>query len=87
MLLFLLIFYYIWRIVINPNLSRLGTENAFVILAKAEKLKQQGKDIINLGIGQPDFRTPEHIVEASIKALNDCSSILISSSYLYESNS
>jgi aspartate/methionine/tyrosine aminotransferase len=49
----------------------LGTENAFVILGKAEKLKEQGKNIINLGIGQPDFRTPDHIVEASIKALRD----------------
>ncbi|MAJ23907.1 MAG: aspartate aminotransferase [Rickettsiales bacterium] len=55
----------------NPNLSRLGTENAFVILGKAEKLKQQGKEIINLGIGQPDFKTPEHIITAAVKALKD----------------
>ncbi|MGL1696743.1 aminotransferase class I/II-fold pyridoxal phosphate-dependent enzyme, partial [Vibrio parahaemolyticus] len=34
-------------------------------------LKRSGRDIINLGIGQPDFRTPEHIVEAAIKALRD----------------
>ena len=35
------------------------------------RLRQQGKDIINLGIGQPDFKTPGHIVEAAIKALRD----------------
>jgi len=53
------------------SLSRLGTESAFEVLARAQKLAAQGKDIINLGIGQPDFRTPEHIVEAGIKALRD----------------
>ena len=53
------------------SLSRLGTESAFVVLARAQQLAAQGKDIINLGIGQPDFRTPEHIVEAGIKALRD----------------
>ena len=40
-------------------------------MAKAEKLKQQGKNIINLGIGQPDFKTPKHVVEAAKKALDD----------------
>ena len=53
------------------NLSRLGTESAFTVLAKAGKMAAEGRDIINLGIGQPDFRTPEHIVEAGIKALRD----------------
>ena len=53
------------------SLGRLGTESAFEVLARAQKLAAQGKDIINLGIGQPDFRTPEHIVEAGIKALRD----------------
>lgn len=53
------------------SLSRLGTESAFTILARAQKLAAQGHDIINLGIGQPDFQTPEHIVEAGIKALRD----------------
>ena len=47
------------RNTINPNLLNLGTENAFVILGKAEKLKNEGKNIINLGIGQPDFSTPD----------------------------
>jgi aspartate/methionine/tyrosine aminotransferase len=51
--------------------DRLGEENAFAVLARATALAQQGRDIINLGIGQPDFRTPEHIVEAAIKALRD----------------
>ncbi|KZY35835.1 aspartate aminotransferase [Roseovarius sp. HI0049] len=53
------------------NLSRLGTESAFTVLAKAGKMAAEGRDIINLGIGQPDFRTPEHIVDAGIKALRD----------------
>ena len=51
--------------------TRIGEENAFAVLARATSLAQQGRDIINLGIGQPDFRTPEHIVEAAIKALKD----------------
>ena len=53
---------------IAENYSRLGTENAFLILAKAKKLEGEGKEIINLGIGQPDFLTPKHIVEAAKKA-------------------
>ncbi|TDT96427.1 aspartate/methionine/tyrosine aminotransferase [Azorhizobium sp. AG788] len=51
--------------------DRIGEENAFAVLARATTLAAQGRDIINLGIGQPDFRTPEHIVEAAIKALKD----------------
>ena len=51
--------------------DRIGEENAFAVLARATQLAQEGRDIINLGIGQPDFRTPEHIVEAAIKALRD----------------
>lgn len=51
--------------------DRIGEENAFAVLARANELAQQGRSIINLGIGQPDFRTPEHIVEAAIKALRD----------------
>ncbi len=53
------------------NMNRLGTETAFDILARAAELQRQGKDIISLGIGQPDFKTPPHIVEAAIKALRD----------------
>jgi aspartate aminotransferase len=53
------------------NLERLGTETAFEVLARAADLQRQGRDIINLGIGQPDFQTPRHIVEAAVKALRD----------------
>ena len=53
------------------HMARLGTESAFEILARAEALAAQGRDIINLGIGQPDFPTPDHIVEAARKALLD----------------
>lgn len=53
------------------NLSRLGTESAFEVLARAEALKAEGHDVINLGIGQPDFKTPGHIVEAAVQALHD----------------
>ncbi|MGH7098716.1 MAG: pyridoxal phosphate-dependent aminotransferase [Stellaceae bacterium] len=49
----------------------LGTETAFEVLARAKALEAEGKRIINLGIGQPDFPTPEHIVEAGCKALRD----------------
>jgi len=52
-------------------MSRLGTESAFEVLARANALAASGKDIINLGIGQPDFQTPPHIVEAAAKALRD----------------
>lgn len=51
--------------------SRLGTESAFEVLARANALMAEGHDVINLGIGQPDFRTPEHVVEAARKALAD----------------
>ena len=51
--------------------DRIGEENAFAVLARATALAAQGRDIINLGIGQPDFRTPDHIVEAAVKALRD----------------
>jgi aspartate aminotransferase len=51
--------------------DRIGEENAFAVLARAQALAAQGRDIINLGIGQPDFRTPDHIAEAAIKAIRD----------------
>ena len=53
------------------NLNRLGTETAFSILAEAKKLEAQGKEMIHLGLGQPDFKTPKHIVDAAKKALDD----------------
>ncbi len=53
------------------RMSQLGTETAFEVLARANALAATGKSIINLGIGQPDFKTPDHIVEAGIKAMRD----------------
>ncbi len=53
------------------NLERLGTEAAFTVLAEAKKLEAKGKPMIYLGLGQPDFKTPKHIVEAAKKALDD----------------
>ena len=57
--------------ILSDAMGRLGTESAFVVLARAGALAAQGRDIINLGIGQPDFRTPDHIVEAGARALYD----------------
>ncbi len=51
--------------------SRIGEENAFAVLARAAALAATGREVINLGIGQPDFATPPHIVEAAVKALRD----------------
>jgi aspartate/methionine/tyrosine aminotransferase len=51
--------------------DRIGEENAFAVLSRATALSAQGRDIVNLGIGQPDFSTPPHIVEAAVKALRD----------------
>src|ERR1700685_2603935 len=51
--------------------ERSGEKNAFAVLARAMQLMSQGRDIINLGIGQPDFRTPDFIVEAAVKALRE----------------
>ena len=51
-------------------MSRLGTESAFEVLAKARALEAQGKQIIHLEIGEPDFDTPPHIIEAACRALH-----------------
>ena len=53
------------------GMGRLGTESAFEVLARAGELEREGREVINLGIGQPDFRTPDHVVEAAKKALDD----------------
>ena len=53
------------------RMNHLGTESAFEVLARANALAAQGKSIVNLGIGQPDFSTPENVVEAGRKALAD----------------
>ena len=56
---------------IADSLSRLGTETAFEVLARAKALEAEGKDMIHLQIGEPDFDTPPHIVEAAVKALRE----------------
>jgi len=53
------------------RIGRLGTESAFDVLGKARALERQGRDIIHLEIGEPDFATPPHIVAAAKKALDD----------------
>ncbi|MEA2983886.1 MAG: hypothetical protein QOD94_140 [Alphaproteobacteria bacterium] len=53
------------------SFDRMGEENAFAVLARATALAAQGRNIVNLGIGQPDFPTPPHIVEAAVKALRE----------------
>ncbi len=53
------------------RMSRLGTETAFSVLAKARALEAQGRQIIHLEIGEPDFDTPENIVEAGCRALRN----------------
>ena len=53
------------------RMDRLGTESAFEVLAKAKGLEAQGKDIVHLEIGQPDFITPANISEAAFKAMKD----------------
>ena len=56
---------------VSKRIFKLETESAFSVLDKANKLKSMGKDIINLGIGQPDFLTPNNILEAAKKAIQD----------------
>ncbi len=53
------------------SLDRLGTESAFAILAEAKKLEAQGKKMIHLSLGQPDFKSPQHVVDAAKKAIDD----------------
>jgi aspartate aminotransferase len=53
------------------RMSRLGTETAFVVLAKAKQLESQGKDIIHLEIGEPDFDTPKNIIDEAVAALKN----------------
>jgi len=53
------------------SMSRLGTESAFEVLAKAREMERQGKEVIHLEIGEPDFDTPKNIVDAAVKALQN----------------
>jgi aspartate/methionine/tyrosine aminotransferase len=52
-------------------MSKLGTETAFEVLARAKALEKQGKEIVHLEIGEPDFDTPQHIKEATVRALKE----------------
>src|SRR3979490_3105979 len=56
---------------IARRMSEIGTETAFEVLAKARKLEAQGRNIVHLEIGEPDFPTPPNIVEAAERALRD----------------
>src|SRR3989454_1387058 len=53
------------------KMSRIGTESAYEVLAKARELEKQGKKIIHLEIGEPDFPTPAHVIEAGKRALDE----------------
>ncbi|HKG72697.1 MAG TPA: aminotransferase class I/II-fold pyridoxal phosphate-dependent enzyme, partial [Aestuariivirgaceae bacterium] len=55
----------------NPAITGIEEEGAFAVLDRALKLKGEGKPIINLGIGQPDFHPPPHVLEAAQKAARD----------------
>ena len=56
---------------IAKNVNRLGTEAVYSIFAKTKKLVKQGKKIIDLSLGQSDFKSPKHAVDAAIQALKD----------------
>ena len=57
--------------ILAKNLQNLGTESAFSVLAEAKALEAKGNPMIHMGLGQPDFKTPKHVVEAAKKALDD----------------
>ena len=56
---------------IAKNVSKLGTESVYNIFAKTKKLEKEGKKIIDLSLGQSDFKSPKHAVDAAIRALKD----------------
>lgn len=58
------------ELVLSHRMERLGTETAFEVLNRAKSLERQGKSIIHLEIGEPDFDTPQNIVEAAVRALH-----------------
>jgi len=58
-----------YELLLARRMSRLGTETAFEVLNKARALERQGKSIIHLEIGEPDFNTPANVVEAGVEAL------------------
>ncbi|MFH1440259.1 MAG: pyridoxal phosphate-dependent aminotransferase [Candidatus Woesearchaeota archaeon] len=56
---------------VSERTDNMGTENSFVVLAEVNRMIAEGKDVLSFCIGQPDFRTPENINQAAIKAIND----------------
>ena len=56
---------------VADRMSLLHTETAFSIMARANALEAQGKSVVHLEIGQPDFKTPQNIIDAACKALNE----------------
>src|SRR3989475_2913741 len=66
------------------RMSRLGTEGAFEVLARARKLESEGKRIVHLEIGEPDFATPDNIVEAAIGAMQNGYTHYTPASGIYE---
>ncbi len=54
---------------LSASLGRLGTESAFSVLARAKELEREGRDVIHLEIGEPDFETPAHVCEAAFDAM------------------
>ncbi|MBT4146287.1 MAG: pyridoxal phosphate-dependent aminotransferase, partial [Gammaproteobacteria bacterium] len=59
------------KIKLAERMSRLGTETAFEVLARAKALEAQGQNIVHLEIGEPDFDTPKNFVDAGVQALRD----------------
>jgi aspartate/methionine/tyrosine aminotransferase len=57
------------ELILARRMARLGTETAFEVLSRAKALERQGRSIVHLEIGEPDFSTPQHIVEAAVDAL------------------
>ncbi len=57
--------------ILAKRMANLGTETAFEVLARAKQLEAEGRDIIHLEIGEPDFDTPQHIIDAAYQAMND----------------
>ena len=56
---------------LNKSMYDIGSDSAFSILARSQELEKNGKKVINLGIGQPDFPTPKNICDAAIYAMNN----------------
>src|ERR1700722_14258162 len=59
-----------FKLRLAQRMARLGTETAFEVLNRARELERQGKDVIHLEIGEPDFDTPQNIISAGVEALN-----------------